>query len=48
MEENLGALGATGIALLFVLAYSFWGLTILHSEQARATTGGEQYTLASK
>jgi len=48
VEENFGALGATTVALIFVLVYSFWGMTILHNEQVNRAAVGQQQNLAVK
>lgn len=48
MEENLGTLGATMVALVFVVAYSFWGMTLLHNEQTRHAVAGQEQSLAAK
>ena len=48
VEENLGAVGATTVALVFVLAYSFWGMTILNNEQAPQAHAEQEENLAVK
>jgi hypothetical protein len=48
MEAHMGAAGATGVALLFVLAYSLWGLSVLHNERAAHIVASQQQNLAVK
>lgn len=48
VEENFGTLGATTIALVFVVAYSFWGMTVLNNEQANHAVAGQEQNLAVK
>ncbi len=48
VEDNLGAMGATMVALVFVLAYSFWGMSILNSERAHHSVAGQEQNLAVK
>ena len=48
VEENFGTLGATTIALLFVVAYSFWGMTVLNNERASHAVAGQEQNLAIK
>jgi hypothetical protein len=48
VEENLGAVGATTVALVFVVAYSLWGMTILHNHKAAHAVAGTVENLAVK
>lgn len=48
VEENLGAMGATTVALIFVLAYSLWGMTVLHNQKADHAVAGQEQNLALK
>lgn len=34
VEDNLGGIGATLVALVFVVVYSLWGAFMLHNERA--------------
>ncbi len=48
MEENFGAVGATTVALVFVLAYSLWGMTVLHNQKASHAASSQEQNLAVK
>jgi hypothetical protein len=46
VEQNLGAIGAMGVALAFVLVYSLWGAIVLHDH--KSVMAGQEQNLAVK